>query len=75
MKRGQPLAAVPELSGGPPEHLVKPFVPRLVLDAFVPKQPNLGRAIGHRDAVLFLACKPFSTGSIVVVDGSATIAA
>ena len=36
---------------------------------------RIGEASNIASAVLFLACSPFSTGSTVVVDGGATIAA
>ncbi|MGY3478573.1 SDR family oxidoreductase [Bradyrhizobium ottawaense] len=36
---------------------------------------RIGEAANIANAVLFLACNPFSTGSTVVVDGGATIAA
>jgi NAD(P)-dependent dehydrogenase (short-subunit alcohol dehydrogenase family) len=36
---------------------------------------RIGEASNIANAVLFLACSPFSTGSTVVVDGGATIAA
>jgi NAD(P)-dependent dehydrogenase (short-subunit alcohol dehydrogenase family) len=35
---------------------------------------RIGEAPNIAEAVLFLACSPFSTGSTLVVDGGATIA-